>query len=254
MPTPHRIASHRKRRHAGIKMRAFSSSLLLLLFAVSVESTLVVVMGPRRVHRAAGLGGAMFPVDGGGFGSFGGLDSFGSFDRLDTVPGWAVRREEDLRESMQFDQDMQQLALMMRSVMRRSAHWFGDEQLTPQVASGMSMSRPVEYRAAAQRVPPCPPSNGVLRLPSSLRAASPAPAHAEVHRTTTTTTTTAASAPTSAAATHHTAVIALGAAVAAACVALLVAAALRRRRRLRAFADELEADSDATSLYTPLLV
>ena len=67
VPTPHRIASHRKRRHAGIKMRAFSSSLLLLLFAVSVESTLVVVMGPRRVHRAAGLGGAMFPVDGGGF-------------------------------------------------------------------------------------------------------------------------------------------------------------------------------------------
>ena len=205
------------------------SSLTLLLFAVSVESTFVVVMSPpQRVHRSVGYGA--FPLGGDGFGSPGGLDGFGSFlQERETLamPGWAMRREEELRESMQFDQEMQQLVQMMRSMVLRVPNWDRIE--------------PAPRALGRQDLMFSTPRGLIQPLPAS------SPVSAEDHGTT-------AAAPSGATATHHAAVIALAATVTATCAALLVAAALRRRRRLRAYADELEADSDSTSLYTPLLV
>eukprot|EP00936_MAST-01D_sp_MAST-1D-sp1_P002241 g2241.t1 len=208
------------------------SSLTLLLFAVSVESTVVVVMHPpQRVHRSVGYGA--FPLGGDGFGSPGGLDGFGSFfQERETLamPGWAMRREEELRESMQFDQEMQQLVQMMRSMVLRVPNWDRVE--------------PAPRALDRQDLMFSTPRGSIQPLPAG------SPASAEDHGTTA----AAAVAPSGATATHHAAVIALAATVTATCAALLVAAALRRRRRLRAYADELETDSDSTSLYTPLLV
>merc|ERR1719197_1862200 len=170
---------------------------------------------PQRVHRAVGYGVFGLGVD--GFGSPGNLGGFGSFSQEPgalAMPGWAMRREEELRESMQFDQEMQQLVQMMRSMVLLVPNSDHDE-----LALRASGRHGVMFSAPRGSIQP--------RLAGSQ-------ASAEDHGTTSPTgtagTTAAAAAPSAATATHHAAVMALAAAGAATCAALLVAAALRRRR------------------------